>query len=49
MSRKHRYNVLGIIEKVVRAYALLDMLARSGCPYIFNGLCVATHNPFYEQ
>ena len=37
MSRKHRYNDLGIIEKVVRAYALLDMLARSGCPYIFKG------------
>ncbi len=37
MSRKYRYNDLGIIEKVVRAYALLDMLARSGCPYIFKG------------
>ena len=37
MSRKHRYNDLGIIEKVVRAYSLLDMLARSGCPYIFKG------------
>lgn len=37
MSRKHRYNDLGIIEKVIRAYALLDMLARSGCPYIFKG------------
>lgn len=37
ISRKHRYNDLGIIEKVIRAYALLDMLARSGCPYIFKG------------
>lgn len=37
MSRKYKYNDLGIIEKVVRAYALLDMLARSGCPYIFKG------------
>lgn len=37
MSRKYRYNDLGIIEKVVRAYSLLDMLARSGCPYIFKG------------
>ena len=37
MSKKYRYNDLGIIEKVVRAYALLDLLARSGCPYIFKG------------
>lgn len=37
MSRKYRYNDLGIIEKVIRAYALLDLLARSGCPYIFKG------------
>lgn len=37
MSRKYKYNDLGIIEKVVRAYSLLDMLARSECPYIFKG------------
>lgn len=34
MSKKYKYNDLGIIEKVIRAYALLDLLARSGCPYI---------------
>ncbi|MCM1491215.1 MAG: hypothetical protein NC095_10390 [Muribaculum sp.] len=34
MSRKYKYNDLGIIEKVIRAYSLLDMLSRSGCPYI---------------
>lgn len=37
MSAKHKYNDLGIIEKVVRAYSLLDMLARSGCPFVFKG------------
>lgn len=37
MSKKYKYNDLGIIEKVVGAYALLDLLARSGCPYIFKG------------
>lgn len=37
MSKKYKYNDLGIIEKVVRAYALLDLLAKSGCPYIFKG------------
>lgn len=37
MSKKYKYNDLGIIEKVIRAYALLDLLARSGCPYIFKG------------
>ena len=30
MSKKYRYNDLGIIEKVIRAFALLDLLARSG-------------------
>lgn len=37
MARQHKYNDLGIIEKVIRAYSLLDLLARSGCPYIFKG------------
>lgn len=37
ISKKHKYNDLGIIEKVVRAYSLLDLLAQSGCPYIFKG------------
>ncbi|MDE5808923.1 MAG: nucleotidyl transferase AbiEii/AbiGii toxin family protein [Muribaculaceae bacterium] len=37
MSKKYRYNDIGIIEKVIRAYSLLDLLARSGCPYIFKG------------
>ena len=37
MSKKYRYNDLGIIEKVIRAFALLDILTRSGCPYIFKG------------
>ncbi len=37
MSKKYKYNDLGIIEKVIRAYSLLDMLARSGCPYTFKG------------
>ncbi len=37
MSKKYKYNDLGIIEKVIRAYSLLDLLAQSGCPYIFKG------------
>lgn len=37
MSVKFSYNDLGIVEKVIRAYSLLDLLARSGCPYIFKG------------
>lgn len=37
MSKKYKYKDLGIIEKVIRAYALLDLLAQSGCPYIFKG------------
>ena len=26
-----------VIERVVRAFSLLDMLARSGCPFVFKG------------
>ena len=37
LSKKYKYNDLGIIEKVIRAYALLDLLAQSSCPYIFKG------------
>lgn len=37
MSRKYGYNDLGIIEKVIRAYSLLDFLSKSGCPFIFKG------------
>lgn len=37
MSMRYKYNDLGIIEKVIRAYSLLDLLARSGCPFIFKG------------
>lgn len=37
IARNSKFNDLGIIEKVVRAYSLLDMLSRSGCPFIFKG------------
>lgn len=37
VSKKYKYNDLGIIEKVIRAFSLLDLLARSGCPYVFKG------------
>ena len=36
-SRELKYNDKNIIEKVVRAMSLLDMLARSGCPFYFKG------------
>lgn len=37
MSERYSYNDTGIIEKVVRAFSLLDMLAHSGCPFVFKG------------
>jgi hypothetical protein len=31
-----RYPDKNVIERVVRAFSLLDMLARSGCQFVFN-------------
>ncbi len=38
-----------LMEKAIRALSLLEALARSGCPFLFKGLCVAIHKPFYVQ
>lgn len=32
-----RYPDKNVIERVVRAFSLLDMLAQSGCPFVFKG------------
>jgi hypothetical protein len=32
-----QYQDKNIIEKVIRAFSLLDMLAQSGCPFHFKG------------
>lgn len=36
-SKEHGYPDKNIIEKVIRAFSLLDMLAESGCPFHFKG------------
>ena len=36
-SKQLQYNDKNIIEKVIRAFSLLDMLAASGCPFHFKG------------
>lgn len=36
-SKELQYNDKNIIENVIRAFALLDMLAQSGCPFLFKG------------
>ena len=36
-SKELQYNDKNIIEKVIRAFSLLDMLALSGCPFHFKG------------
>lgn len=36
-SKEYGYPDKNIIEKVIRAFALLDMLAASGCPFHFKG------------
>ena len=37
MSKTFKYPDKNLIEKVIRAMSLLDMLARSGCPFHFKG------------
>ena len=32
-----KYNDKNLIEKVIRAFSLLEMLAASGCPFYFKG------------
>lgn len=36
-ARELNYSDTNLIEKVIRALSLLDMLARSGCPFHFKG------------
>jgi hypothetical protein len=36
-SKEYQYSDRNIIEKVIRAFSLLDMLATSGCPFHFKG------------
>lgn len=36
-AKELNYSDTNLIEKVIRAFSLLDMLARSGCPFHFKG------------
>ena len=36
-AKTFKYPDKNLIEKVIRALSLLDMLARSGCPFLFKG------------
>lgn len=36
-ARELGYTDTNLIEKVIRAFSLLDMLAKSGCPFLFKG------------
>ncbi len=47
VSAKNRKADKILIEKVIRVLFLLEGLARIGLDFVFKGLCVATHNPFY--
>lgn len=37
VSEKLHYNDKNLIEKVIRALSLLEMLVKSGCPFVFKG------------
>lgn len=36
-AKELNYSDTNLIEKVIRAFSLLDMLARAGCPFLFKG------------
>ena len=37
VSTELHYNDNNLIEKVIRALSLLEMLVMSGCPFVFKG------------
>lgn len=37
VSEKYQYHDRNLIEKVIRAYSLLEMLVKNGCPAIWKG------------
>ena len=37
VSEKYQYHDRNLIEKVIRAYSLLEMLVEKGCPAIWKG------------
>ena len=44
VSKKYRISDVALLEKTIRAFSLLEALARSGCPFIFKGgSCLMLH------
>lgn len=37
VSEKYQYHDRNLIEKVIRAYSMLEMLVKNGCPAIWKG------------
>ena len=37
VAEKFKFKELQLIEKTIRAFSLLEALARSGCPFVFKG------------
>lgn len=37
VAEKFKFKELQLIEKSIRAFSLLEALARSGCPFVFKG------------
>ena len=44
VSKKYRVSDVALLEKTIRAFSLLEGLARSGCPFVFKGgSCLMLH------
>lgn len=37
VAKEHGIKDIGLVEKTIRAFSLLEALARSGCPFLFKG------------
>ena len=44
VAKENNAKDIGLVEKTIRAFSLLESLARSGCPFIFKGgSCLMLH------
>ena len=44
VAEENNFSDITLIEKTIRAFSLLESLARSGCPFVFKGgTCLMLH------
>lgn len=46
--QRNKVNDPTLMEKTIRAFSLLEALAKSGCPFLFKGGRAGVHGCLYE-